>query len=108
MKSSHFTTGTSTNIPPNCPKVSSEDDVAFPVVANYSLSIAELFFPEKYYTDNALHWILANAVHAVQAQSQTKADNKAQGIIAKPYAQQLLDNAPGKKSSPSTYGPHLK
>ncbi|KAJ9057152.1 hypothetical protein DSO57_1025311 [Entomophthora muscae] len=41
-------------------------------------------------------------VHVVQKRSQAKAKGKAQAVVSKPYARQLLDKAPNEGPGPST------
>ncbi|KAJ9062904.1 hypothetical protein DSO57_1005706 [Entomophthora muscae] len=96
------------NIPPDCPPQALEGHVEPPSSAAHSPYKAELFVPDINYSGNALHCIIVEDVHAVQTHSQAWAEGKAQAVVSKPYACQLLDKAPDKDSGPSTDTLHLK
>ncbi|KAJ9062660.1 hypothetical protein DSO57_1008423 [Entomophthora muscae] len=75
---------------------------------NHSPDKAELFFPDVGYSGNTLHRVIVEDVHVVQTRSQSKAKGKAQAIVSKPFARQLLDKAPNKGPGPSTDTLHSK
>ncbi|KAJ9057673.1 hypothetical protein DSO57_1020410 [Entomophthora muscae] len=50
--------------------------------------------PDTGFSGNALHWVLVNNVHMVQTCSKVQASQEATKEVSKPYACQLLDNAP--------------
>ncbi|KAJ9056748.1 hypothetical protein DSO57_1029769 [Entomophthora muscae] len=76
--------------------------------ADHSPDKAELFFPDVSYSGNALHCVIVEDVHVVQTRSQAKAEGKAQVVVSKTYARQLLDKAPNEGPGPSTDTSHLK
>ncbi|KAJ9055770.1 hypothetical protein DSO57_1000628 [Entomophthora muscae] len=85
-----------------------EGPVAPPYSADHSLDKADLFAPDVGYSGNALHRVIVEDVHVVQTRSQAKAKGKAQAVVSKPYACQLLDKAPNEGSGPSIDTLHLK
>ncbi|KAJ9066023.1 hypothetical protein DSO57_1013681 [Entomophthora muscae] len=103
------------NNPTNVPTVlpdrllqAPEGPVAPPYNADHSLDKAELFVLDIGYSGNALHPVIVEDVHVVQTHSQVKAKGKAQAVVSKPYARQLLDKAPNEGPGPSTDTLHLK
>ncbi|KAJ9063527.1 hypothetical protein DSO57_1000105 [Entomophthora muscae] len=53
-----------------------------------------LFTPDTGFSGNALHQVLVNNVHMVQTRSKVQASQEATKEVSKPYACQLLDDAP--------------
>ncbi|KAJ9067051.1 DNA damage-inducible protein 1 [Entomophthora muscae] len=53
-----------------------------------------LFTPDTRFSGNALHQVLVDNVHMVQTRSKVQASQEATKEVSKPYACQLLDNAP--------------
>ncbi|KAJ9078768.1 hypothetical protein DSO57_1003232 [Entomophthora muscae] len=53
-----------------------------------------LFMPDTRFSGNALHQVLVNNVHMLQTCSKVQASQEATKEVSKPYACQLLDNAP--------------
>ncbi|KAJ9070827.1 hypothetical protein DSO57_1003292 [Entomophthora muscae] len=53
-----------------------------------------LFTPDTRFLGNALHQVFVNNVHMVQTCSKVQASQEATKEVSKPYACQLLDNAP--------------
>ncbi|KAJ9084728.1 hypothetical protein DSO57_1021232 [Entomophthora muscae] len=82
--------------------------VAPPYSADHSPDKAEIFVPDVGYSGNALNCFIVKDVYVVQTHSQAKAKGKAQAVVSKPYARQLLDKAPEKGPGPSTDTLHLK
>ncbi|KAJ9076293.1 hypothetical protein DSO57_1027703 [Entomophthora muscae] len=100
-----------TNIPtfpPDCLLQAPEGLVAPPYGADHSPDKVELFILDVGYSVNALHAVIVEDVHVVQTCSQAKAKGKAQAVVSKPYARQLLDKAPNEGPGPSTDTLHLK
>ncbi|KAJ9053609.1 hypothetical protein DSO57_1022626 [Entomophthora muscae] len=98
---SHSTIDNPTNVPtvpPDCLPQAPEGQVVPPYSANHLLDKAELFVPDISYSGNALHHVIVEDVHIVQTRSQARAKGKAQPVVSKPYARQLLDKAPQKRS----------
>ncbi|KAJ9082818.1 hypothetical protein DSO57_1000803 [Entomophthora muscae] len=85
-----------------------EGPVAPPYGADHSPDKAELFVLDVSYSGNSLHCVIVEDVHLVQTHSQAKAKGKAQVVVSKPYARQLLEKAPNKGPGPSTDTSHLK
>ncbi|KAJ9067910.1 hypothetical protein DSO57_1034132 [Entomophthora muscae] len=108
---SHSTIDNPTNVPtvlPDCLPQAPEGQVVPPYVVDHSPDKKELFVPDISYSGNALHRVIVEDVHVVQTCSQARAEDKAQAVVSKPYACQLLDKAPDKGPSPSTDTSHLK
>ncbi|KAJ9086004.1 hypothetical protein DSO57_1008519 [Entomophthora muscae] len=108
---SHSTIDNPNNVPTVPPErlpQAPEGLVAPPYDADYSPDKAELFVPDVSYSGNALHRVIVEDVHIVQTRSQARAKGKAQAVVSKPYARQLLDKAPDKGPGPSTDTLHLK
>ncbi|KAJ9060269.1 hypothetical protein DSO57_1032682 [Entomophthora muscae] len=100
-----------TNVPtilPNRPSQAPEGPAAPSHGADHSPDKAELFVPDVSYSGNALHCVIVEDVHVVQTRSQAKVKGKAQAVVSKPYARQLLDKAPDEGPGPSTDTLHLK
>ncbi|KAJ9079588.1 hypothetical protein DSO57_1033902 [Entomophthora muscae] len=95
-------------VPPDCLLQASEGPAAPSYSADHSPDKAELFVPDVSYSGNALHCVIVEDVHVVQTCSQAKAKGKAQAVVSKPYARQLLDKAPDEGPGPSTDTSHLK
>ncbi|KAJ9068397.1 hypothetical protein DSO57_1029125 [Entomophthora muscae] len=95
-------------VPPDCPLQAPEGPAAPSYSADHSPDKAELFVPDVGYSGNALHCVIVEDVHVVQTHSQAKAKGKAQAVVSKPYARQLLDKAPDEGPGPSTDTLHLK
>ncbi|KAJ9067104.1 hypothetical protein DSO57_1003017 [Entomophthora muscae] len=96
---SHSTIDNPTNVPtvpPDCLPQASEGLVAPPYSADHSPDKAELFVPDVGYSGNALHCVIVEDVHLVQTRSQAKAKGKAQAVVSKLYARQLLEKPPIK------------
>ncbi|KAJ9087427.1 hypothetical protein DSO57_1033475 [Entomophthora muscae] len=93
---------------PDRPSQAPEGPAAPSYGADHSPDKAELFVPEVGYSGNALHCVIVEDVHVVQTCSQAKAKGKAQAVVSKPYARQLLDKAPDEGPGPSTDTLHLK
>ncbi|KAJ9053619.1 hypothetical protein DSO57_1022526 [Entomophthora muscae] len=53
-----------------------------------------LFTPDTGLSGNALHQVLVNNVHMVQIRSKVQASQEATKEVSKPFACQLLENAP--------------
>ncbi|KAJ9060245.1 hypothetical protein DSO57_1032908 [Entomophthora muscae] len=107
----HSTIDNPTNVPavpPDCLPQAPEGQVVPPYGANYSPDKADLFVPDIGYSGNALHCIIVEDIYLVQTCSQARAKGKAQAVVSKPYARQLLDKAPEKGPGPSTDTSHLK
>ncbi|KAJ9054525.1 hypothetical protein DSO57_1013398 [Entomophthora muscae] len=85
-----------------------ERPVAPPYGADHFPDKAELFVLDVDYSGNALHHVIVEDVHLVQTRSQAKAKGKAQVVVSKPYARQLLEKSPNKGPGPSTDTLHLK
>ncbi|KAJ9084794.1 hypothetical protein DSO57_1020598 [Entomophthora muscae] len=52
--------------------------------------------------EKCLHCVIVEDAHIVQTRSQARAKGKAQAVVSKPYARQLLDKAPDEGPGPST------
>ncbi|KAJ9065024.1 hypothetical protein DSO57_1024221 [Entomophthora muscae] len=90
------------------PKWTPEGQVVPPYGTDHSPDKAELFVPDIDYSGNALHCVIVEDIHIVQKHNQARDKGKAQAVVPKPYARQLLDKAPNKGPSPSTDTSHLK
>ncbi|KAJ9059535.1 DNA damage-inducible protein 1 [Entomophthora muscae] len=100
-----------TNIPtapPDCLLQAPEGPVAPPYSADHSPYKVELFSPDVGYSGNALHCVIVEDVHLVQTRNQAKAKGKAQAVVSKLYARQLLYKAPNEGPGPSTDTSNLK
>ncbi|KAJ9077519.1 hypothetical protein DSO57_1015921 [Entomophthora muscae] len=95
-------------VPPDRQPQAPEGPVAPPYGADHSPDKAELFFPDVGYSGNALHRVIVEDIYVVQTRSQAKAKGKAQEVVSKPYACQLLYKAPDEGPGPSTDTLHLK
>ncbi|KAJ9089243.1 hypothetical protein DSO57_1014994 [Entomophthora muscae] len=93
-------------IPLPTPPVCTEGSGRFAPKAN--MFKAELFVPDIGYSGVALHCVIIEDIHIVQTRSQARAKGKAQEVVSKPYAYQLLDKTPEKGPGPSTDTLHLK
>ncbi|KAJ9052072.1 hypothetical protein DSO57_1037813 [Entomophthora muscae] len=93
---------------PDCLLQALEGPVAPSYSADHSPDKAELFIPDVGYSGNALHCVIVEDVHIVKTCSQAKAEGKAQVVVSKPYARQLLDKAPDEGPGPSTETLQLK
>ncbi|KAJ9059561.1 DNA damage-inducible protein 1 [Entomophthora muscae] len=96
------------NVPPDCLSQVPAGHVEPPSGSNHSLDKAELFVPDISYSGNAFHCVIVEDVHKVQTCSQARAKGKAQAVVSKSYACQLLDKAPDEGPGPSTDTLHLK
>ncbi|KAJ9074706.1 hypothetical protein DSO57_1003762 [Entomophthora muscae] len=96
------------NVPPDCLPQAPEGHVEPPSGADHSPDKAELFVPDIDYSGNSLHCVIVEDFHIVQTCSQARAKGKAQAVVSRPYARQLLDKAPEKGPGSSTDTSHLK
>ncbi|KAJ9074245.1 hypothetical protein DSO57_1008509 [Entomophthora muscae] len=96
------------NVPPDCLLQAPEGPVAPPYSADHSPDKAELFVPDVSYSGNTLHHVIVEDIHVVQTCSQEKAKGKAQAVVSKTYARQLLDKAPNEGPGPSNDTLYLK